>query len=315
MASDDALVYLRWTLATLDFGPTGSSSGVMYRFHFADAAGAAKRATVIVGPSTAAAGSLSGDPPQVAGMSITIDRNADTILISFPREAVGATPGSTLAPSAIATAINHNGAVTPGGLWWTNTDTVPSPPPFVLPGSAPAAPGGPSTDIVDYYEVAELDFVVVRSLTSASHSEVYNWTSSFSSAVLNYTNEAVGGYVSMTIMDGSLAPIYETILDNTTTEIPLDEVQSGNWTVRLDYETYTGNLSIAITEPSPLDEGPGSGPGSGPGDGPGGDAGNETGDGNATTDSTDAGKGSPGLALPALVLVLAAAAIVLRRRR
>lgn len=131
-----------------------------------------------------------------------------------------------------------------------------------------------------------------------NQSDVYNWTAPGGDIELSYSATLTNGSVLFSIVDGANNSVAEGGVTGAGNESRvLANATAGNWTVRVDYSNFTGSFLFVLQQKPPA----------------------EVPFANLTMNQTEDGdtkeKGSPGLAPFAAASVLAAVALLLRRRR
>ncbi len=173
---------------------------------------------------------------------------------------------------------------------------------FVLPLAEPA----PAWVI----HQEELSSASVQHSFGNATSDVYvlNFTSELADGTAAFEVDGTGS-VNATLTDAAGNSIFDGLLS--TIDHAFSDATAGAWQLRLDYNNFTGTLSFALQAPATTGTATGTGTGSGTQTNSGTDQPDPT--GNETVDDTGGNKESPMVAMPLLVLGLAAAMFVRRR--
>lgn len=115
-----------------------------------------------------------------------------------------------------------------------------------LPTGAPSGPGtGPVGTVRENLtgEAAEVNHSFVDA-TNATYQ--YNWTAANRTLELLANATVLSGSVNVTIVDALNETVYNQTLDgNQSVSVPI-EGEAGNWTIRLAYANFTGNVSLDL---------------------------------------------------------------------
>ncbi|MHB1260165.1 MAG: hypothetical protein ACYC2H_00470 [Thermoplasmatota archaeon] len=113
--------------------------------------------------------------------------------------------------------------------------------------SCPDDGAGPTIPTIQFSNVTTPELGIHQSFSSATNDTYqFNWTSSLSAAELELEVQAVSGNATLTIVDGSGSTLVnKTYLEGDTVAQDLADA-AGNWTVRLAYTAFVGNVSLSI---------------------------------------------------------------------
>lgn len=145
----------------------------------------------------------------------------------------------------------------------------------------------------------------------------FHWQGNLSDVLVEYGATVEQGNATLTIIDGGNMTLLEAdIMEDFASNETFTDTTTGNWTIRIDYEEFMGDMAVSI---NPVEEGTDGGA-DGSDDGADGDVTDGT-DGNATDDTDGNATGdddeeeSPGFTVAAIGAALFAVVAVMRRRR
>jgi MYXO-CTERM domain-containing protein len=211
-------------------------------------------------------------------------------------------------------------------FWWSSTDESVLKNGHILVNSAahpsrvtavglPVPGGAEEAGPVLTFESLEGDEVhlTVPATTPTTALNTYNWATTLGEPIIDYWASVTAGTTILKVVDAAGATLLnETLMESGNGSVQI-LAEPGEWTISIETADFTGLVMLNITAPAP----------DGSPEGPGQDAGPDDEDpdqgGEAPTngvDDTGAGddKGSPGIGPMVVLLVVALAALVARRR-
>lgn len=142
----------------------------------------------------------------------------------------------------------------------------------------------------------------------------YSWATNLTAAEATVDATVGNGSVSLRVVDGAGATVLNRTFNQTAnTTLGIPHASAGNWSIVVAYSNFTGQFRFAVGAPAPAASESGSGSeSSAPSitEGSGANDDNRTGTFPLRKDD----KGTPGLGVPLLLAVTAAAAVLVRRR-
>lgn len=181
----------------------------------------------------------------------------------------------------------------------------------VLSSTVTGSIGGGS---LTYHDLNGTEAALSLPATASNASHQYNWSSPGGALALTVADpQHAGGNATIRVLGADNATLADVAFNGTSLEQALDGA-AGNWTILVQLQNYTGNLTLTIApaEDEPGNGGPGTGSGTASATGTS-RSGTTSSPGNGTKPA--GGKDTPLPALPALLGAVAAAVALARRRR